>query len=167
MHPVCPLNSHGSLVGSQTYWQRQQMPSAMGGPEELCKSPMVSDWQGSITSEEPTSSTHPCGSTLEGPTMVPSFTGDAVQLSTSTSPFTKPMSVGAQHGSDRLSTPTNRVAHLWQKLGCGNFKSQLRSSSLHPGEAKYLEPMTSISKSGWAGVLNRVVIPFQDPFLML
>ena len=46
------------------------------------------------------------------------------------------------------------------------FQSQLRSSSSHLGEAKHLEPMTPTFKSGYADVLNGVVIPFQDPFLM-
>ena len=39
---------------------------------------MMSDRGGSVTSEEPTSSG---GSSLKGPTMVPSLAGDAVQLS--------------------------------------------------------------------------------------
>ena len=51
-------------------------------------------------------------------------------------------------------------------LDVETFQSQLRSLSSHPGGVKHPEPMTPISKSGWAGVLNRFVIPFQDPFLM-
>jgi len=46
------------------------------------------------------------------------------------------------------------------------FQSQLRSSSLHPGEAKHPNHTTHTSRSGWAGVLNGVWIPFQDPFQM-
>ena len=42
---------------------------------------MVSDRKGSVTSEEPTSSSDPGDSSLEGPAMVPNLAGDAVQLS--------------------------------------------------------------------------------------
>ena len=52
-------------------------------------------------------------------------------------------------------------------LNVETFQSQLKSLSSHPGGVKHPELMTPISKSGWAGVLNGVVIPFQDPFLML
>ena len=45
------------------------------------------------------------------------------------------------------------------------FQSQLRNSSLHLGGAKHPKLTTHTSGSGWAGVLNGVVIPFQDPFL--
>ena len=52
-------------------------------------------------------------------------------------------------------------------LDVETFQSQLKSLSSHPGGVKHPELlMTPISKSGWASVLNRVVIPFQDPFLM-
>ena len=54
-----------------------------------------------------------------------------------------------------------------RSLDVETFQSQLRSLSSHPGGVKYLKPLTPTSKSGWAGVLNGVVIPFQDPFLML
>ena len=46
------------------------------------------------------------------------------------------------------------------------FQSQLKSSSSHPGGAKHPKPTTPTSGSGWVGVLNGVVIRFQDPFLM-
>ena len=52
-------------------------------------------------------------------------------------------------------------------LDVETFQSQLKSLSSHPGGVKHPELMTPISKSGWAGVLNEVVIPFQDPSLML
>jgi len=46
------------------------------------------------------------------------------------------------------------------------FQRQLKSSYLPPGEAKHPKPMTHTSRSGWAGVLNGALIPFQDPFQM-
>ena len=96
---------------------------------------MVSGRQGSLTSEEPTSSGDPCGSSLEGPTVVPSSTGDAVQLPSTTSTFTEPMA-GAQHGPDELSTPTSRVAYLRQKFGCGNLSESAKELLLTSWRSK-------------------------------
>jgi len=44
------------------------------------------------------------------------------------------------------------------------FQKLLRSSSSSPGEARHPHPTTPTSGSGWAGVLNGIWIPFQDPF---
>lgn len=49
------------------------------------------------------------------------------------------------------------------KIYIATFQSQLNSSSSHPGEA---ELITFTLGSGLAGILDRVVIPFQDLFLM-
>ena len=99
--------------------------------------------------------------------MVSSLTGNVVQLSVAASSVTEPIAVRAQHGPDGFSTPSSRMVCLRQKSGCETFQCQLRSLSSHPGGVKHLELMTPTSKSSWAGVLNGVVIPFHDPFLML
>ena len=143
------------------------LQSTMGEPKRLCESSMVSDRQGSVTSEEPTSSSDPGGFSLEGPTMVPSLAGDAVQLSPAASLVTEPITVRAQHGPDGVFTPNTRVACLQRKFGCGNLSESAKELILSSWRGKNSELMTPISKSGWAGVLNGVVIPFQDPFLML
>ena len=128
---------------------------------------MVSDRQGSVTSEEPTRSSDPGGFSLEGPTMVPNLAGDAVQLSLAASSVTKPIAVRVQHGPDGVFIPSSRVACLRHKFGCGNLSESAKELILSSWRGKHPELMTPISKSGWAGVLNGVVIPFQDPFLML
>ena len=87
---------------------------------------MVSDRQGSVTSEEPTSSSDPAGSSLEGPTMVPSLAGDAVQLSSAASSVTEPIAVRAQHGPDGVFTPTSHVACLQHKFECGNLSESAK-----------------------------------------
>jgi len=46
------------------------------------------------------------------------------------------------------------------------FQKKLKSFSLHHGEVRHRDPMIPISRNGWAGVLNGIVIPFQDPLLM-
>ena len=46
------------------------------------------------------------------------------------------------------------------------FLIKLRNSSSHPGGVKHRDTMIPTSRNGWAGVLNEVVIPFQDPLLM-
>ena len=53
-----------------------------------------------------------------------------------------------------------------KNLDVEDFQRQLKSSFLHPGEAKHPEPMTHTSGNGWAGVLNRDWIPFKDIFPM-
>ena len=53
-----------------------------------------------------------------------------------------------------------------KSLDVQTFQVKLRSSSSHHGEAKHLAHMIPTSRSGWAGVLIGVVIPFQDPFQM-
>ena len=85
---------------------------------------MVPDRQ--HTSEEPTSSSDPGGSSLEGPTMVSSPAGDVVQLSVTASSVTEPIAVRAQRGPDGFSTPTSRVACLRQKFGCGNLSESAK-----------------------------------------
>ena len=126
------------------------------------------DRQGSVTSEEPTSSSDPGGSSLEGPTMVPNLAGDAVQLFFQQLPRSpsllqsKPSMAQMEFLPQLAVWPVSGVS-----LDVETFQSQLKSLSSHPGGVKHPELMTPISKSGWAGVLNGVVIPFQDPFLML
>ena len=94
---------------------------------------MVSDRQGSVTSEEPTSLSDPGGSSLEGPTMVPSLAGDAVQLSSAASSVTEPR---AQHGPDGVFTPTSRVACLRHKFGCGNLTESAKELILSSWRGK-------------------------------
>ena len=70
---------------------------------------MVPDRQGSVTNEEPTSSSDPGGSSLEGPTMVSNLAGDVVQLSAAASSVTKPnAAVRAQHDKKWLSWCSKR-----------------------------------------------------------
>ena len=98
--------------------------------------------------------------------MVPSLSGDAVQVSLAASSITEPIAVRAKHGPDGVFTPTSRLACLRHKFGCGNLSESAKELT-HPEGVKHSELITPISKSGWAGVLNGVVILFQDPFLML
>ncbi|XP_065890962.1 uncharacterized protein [Dysidea avara] len=53
-----------------------------------------------------------------------------------------------------------------RSLEVETFQKQLKNSYSLPGEAKHLKPMTHTLRNGWAGVLNGVSIPFQDPFQM-
>ena len=53
-----------------------------------------------------------------------------------------------------------------RSLEVETFQRLLRSSSSSLGGQKHPEPMTPTSGSGWAGVLNGMWIPFQDPFQM-
>ena len=117
------------------------------------------DRQSSLSGEGSTGSGDPGGSSMEGPTLVSRPTGNALQLSSAASSSAKPVPADLQCRSDGPSTPTSRLACLRQKFGSGNLSETAK-------EPKHLEPMTPTLRSGWAGVLNRMWIPFQDPFQM-
>ena len=89
--------------------------------QRVCESPMVPDRQGSFSSEDPTGSGDPGGPSMEGPTLVPSPTGNALQLSSAASSPAEPISADLQCRSDGPSTPTSRLACLRQKFGSGNL----------------------------------------------
>ena len=98
--PVCFPSVHSASVVFQLETTtngrgNRCLQSTVGKSKRLCESSMVSDRQGSVTSEEPTSLSDPAGSSLEGPTMVPSLAGDAVQLSSAASSVTESIAVRA------------------------------------------------------------------------
>ena len=139
--PVC----FPSVYSTSSVFQLETRPNgrgnrclqpAVGEPERLCESSMVPDRQGSVTSEEPTSSSDPSGSGLEGPTMVSSPAGDVVQLSATASLVTEPIAVRAQRGPDGFSTPTSRVACLRQKFGCRNLSESAKELILSSWRGK-------------------------------
>ena len=139
--PVCfpPVDSTSSVFQLETRPNgrgNRCLQPTVGEPERLCESSMVPDRQGSVTSEEPTSSSDPGGSSLEGPTMVSSPAGDVVQLSAAASSVTEPIAVRAQRGPDGFSTPTSRVACLRQKFGCGNLSESAKELILSSWRGK-------------------------------
>ena len=58
---------------------------------------------------------------MEGPTLVSSPTGNALQLSSAASSSAKPGPADLQCRSDGPSTPISPLACLWQKFGSGNL----------------------------------------------
>ena len=140
--PVCfpSVNSTSSVFQLETRpngrGNRCLQPAVVGEPERLCESSIVPDRQGSVTSEEPTSSSDPGGSGLEGPTMVSSPAGDVVQLSATASSVTESIAVKAQRGPDGFSTPTSHVACLQQKFGCGNLSESAKELILSSWRGK-------------------------------
>ena len=143
------------------------MGSIEGGPiEGICKPSVVPSGQSSFTGEEPASSNNSCGPGVERATVVPSPAGNVVPL-----PKTASMQLGhipgvIQQNLGGIPATAGRVAYLQEKFGSTNFQTKLKNYSLHPGGAKLRDPMTPTSRNGWAGVLNGVVIPFQDPLQM-
>ena len=79
------------------------------------------DRQSSLSSEGPTDSGDPGGPSMEGPTLVSSPTGNALQLSSAASSTAKPVPANLQCRSDGPSTPTSCLACLRQKFGSENL----------------------------------------------
>jgi len=52
---------------------------------------------------------------------------------------------------------------MWP-IGSANLLEKAKEPFL--ASVKHHDPMIPTSRNGWAGVLNGVVIPFQDPLLM-
>ena len=139
--PVC----FPSVDSTSSVFQLETRPNGSGNrclqptvgePKRLCKSSMVPDRQGSVTSEEPTGSSDPGGSGLEGPTLISSFAEDVIKLSAAASSVTEPIAVRAQHGPDGFSTPTSSVACLRQKFGCGNLSESAKEIILSSWRGK-------------------------------
>ena len=84
---------------------------------------MVPNRESSFTGEEPKSSGNLSGSCVEveGPTVAPCFSGDAVRLPAAAPMLNEPISVDSQCNQDRSSTPTSCVACLRQKFGSGGL----------------------------------------------
>ena len=101
-------------------------------------------------------------SSMEGPTLVPCSAGNALRLSSTATPLTESIPADVRHETDE---PTTSTGHSRRSLNVTTFQSQLKNPSYHRRGAKHPKIMTPSSRSGWAGVLNMVVIPFQDPFL--
>ena len=122
---------------------------------------------GSLQSPQPckesTSLSYSRSSSLEGTVLVPSFARNAVRLSQQP-PRTHRLIQWKSGRSQWDLLPQLAVWPIYGKsLDVQTFQTKL---STHHGEAKHLAHMILTSRSGWASVLNRVMIPFQDPFQM-
>ena len=80
--------------------------------QRVCKPSMVSDRQSSLSNEGPTGSGDPGSPSMEGPTLVSSPTGNALQLSSAASSTAQPVSADLQCISD----VTNFLADLHAKV---------------------------------------------------
>ena len=122
----------------------------MGTAKGLCKPFMVPDFQGSHTSEEPPGSDNSHSSSMKGLTLVPCSTGDATQLPSTTTPFTKSIPAGVRHETDEPTTSTGCMAYLWEKFGCNNLSEPAKELLLSSWRSKTSQAYESHFKK-WLG----------------
>ena len=89
--------------------------------QRVCKPSIVPDRQSSHSSEVPTGSVDPGGPNMDGPTLVSSPTGNALQLSSAVSLTFKSVSADLQCRLDGPSTPTSYMSLAkvckWEPFG--------------------------------------------------
>ena len=126
---------------------------------------MVLGGQSPVSGAPTASSSDPNGFSVEGSVMVPSPVGMLYDY-TQQLPCTLSLFQQTSNASQMDLLPQLAVWPISGKnLDMEVFQRQLKSSYLHPGEAKPPEPMILTLINGWASVLNRVLILFRDPFL--
>ena len=103
---------------------------------------------------------------MEGATLVSSPTGNGLQLSSAASRLLSLFQPTSSTGWMDLQPKLAVWPVSGRSLEVETFQKLLRSSSSSLGGQKHPEPMTPTLGSGWAGVLNGIWIPFQDPFQM-
>ena len=131
--------------------------------QRVCKPSMVSDRQSSLSSEGPTGSGDPGGPSMEGPTLVSSPTGNALQLSSAASSTAEPVPANLQCRSDGPSTPTSRLACLRQKFGSGNLSEAAKELLLKSWRTKTSRAYDSHFRKWLGWCAERNVDPISGP----
>jgi len=119
--PFYPATSLLQLEAGPSSRGNGCLQPVLGTVQEICESSLVSDRQGSITSEKPTSSDNSGSPSMEGPTMVPSPAGNAVRFPTATTSGVSHNPENIQSEPDGPSIPTSHLACLRQKFSGGNL----------------------------------------------
>ena len=102
------------------------------------------------------STSRPC---LQDTTMVPNSTSHAHRSPSVDNSGTRG---SGQQGSHAPTSSISRMAHLRKKFRDQTFLKKLQHSCSNHGEPKQTNRMTPSSVNGIAGVLNGVMIHFQD-----
>ena len=108
----------------------------MGPPEGLCQPPLVSDREGSQTSESPAGSGDSSCPSVEGSVMVSSSSGDALGLSSVDSSLSGSFSHDLQLSGNEFSVPASRMAYLWEKFASQNLSGTARDLLLASWRSK-------------------------------
>ena len=135
----------------------------MGTAERLCEPSMVSDLQGSHTSEEPPGSDNSHSSSMEGPTLVPCSAGDALRLPSTATPLTEFIPAGVRHDTDGPITSTGRMAYLREKFGRNNLSEPAKELLLSSWRSKTSQAYDSHFKKWLGWCTKRGCDPISGP----
>ena len=166
--PVCisVIQSTSALLQLETRSSGRSnrcIQSTVATIQRVCEPSMVPDRQSSLSGEGSTGSGDPGGSSMEGPTLVSSPTGNALQLSSAASSSAKPVPADLQCRSDGPSTPTSRLACLRQKFGSGNLSETAKELLLKSWRTKTSRAYDSHFKKWLGWCTERNVDPISGP----
>ena len=159
--PVC----NSSVYTTVSFLQLETGPTGRGNGcfqpglglhQGVCEPSMVPNRESPVTSEEPTSCVNPSGSCVEGPTLVPCPTGNAVRLSSAAPTLNEPLSVDSQCNQNGSDTPTSHMACLRQKFGSGDLSEAAKELLLKSWRSKTSTAYDSHFKKwlGWCSERN-------------
>ena len=160
--PIPPIEPLLQLETGSTGRGNECLSTGLGPSEGLCEPPMVPNWEGPEPSEDSTGSGDTGSSRLEGTTLVPSSPRNVMGLPSTTPSTTRPV----QMTSLTVALDFQPQLATWpisgESLQVRAFQEQLGISSFPPGEPNPTRPMIPTSRSGYAGALKGVQIPFLD-----